>query len=44
MLNSHYSRGMIVIVQVGGVQNICSSTGGVQENEKVDETQNWWKN
>jgi hypothetical protein len=35
MLNSQYSRGIIGIVQVGGVQNICSSSGGVQENEKI---------
>jgi len=34
MLNSPYSRGIVGIIQVAGVQNICSSSGGVQENEK----------
>jgi hypothetical protein len=37
MLNSQYSRGVIVIVQqVGGMKiYVAASSGGVQENEKI---------
>jgi len=38
------SRLIIIIVQVGAVKNICSSSGGAQEKERKVEVyyQNWW--
>ncbi len=46
--NAQGSRAaIIVVVQVGALKNICSSSGGAQE-KKGDENQfthqNWWKN
>jgi hypothetical protein len=46
--NAQGSRVTIVVVQVGSSENICSSSGGAQENGKTGwnsfHHQNLWKN